>query len=137
MRRFDATVTADEGTPRRVDVTVATTSADMGNDDVNRAIQGPDWLDGQRFPVAEFVATEVQRSAPGSYVAIGTLKMKGLARPLRVPFAWAATDGEATMTGDLVIDRGFFGIGLGEWRSTSQVAGDVKVRFVVHLRRGP
>ncbi len=135
FRTFDVTVRLDDDVPSRVEVAVAVPSADMGSDDVNRAIRGADWFDAQRFPVATFSATEVQRAAPGRYVAVGTLTLKGTTRPVRVPFAWSSTPAEATMKGELVVDRAAFGVGIGEWRSTAQVSGDVTVQFDVRLRR--
>jgi len=137
FRRFDASVRLGGEPPRPVgvDVTVATTSVDMGSDDVNRAIRGPDWFDVERHPVARFAASDVQATAPGRYVAIGTFTMKGVTQPLRVPFEWNAKGDGATMSGEFVVDRTTFGIGTGEWRSTKQVAGDVKVQFSVRLRK--
>ncbi len=134
---FDASVRLDPDDPAasRVDVTIAIASADMGSDDVNEAIRGADWFDAVRFPVAEFHASEVRPSGPTRFVATGSLTVKGVSRPVSVPFVWKQSGDAATMTGEVSVDRATFGIGAGEWRSTKQVAGTVRIGFTVQLRR--
>jgi polyisoprenoid-binding protein YceI len=137
FRKFDVSVRLDPANPAqgRVDVTIAVPSADMGSDDINKTIRSADWFDADRFPVAEFRASEVRASGPGQFVASGTLTLKGVSKPVAVPFAWTQAGDAATMTGEVIVDRGAFGIGAGQWQSTKQIAGEVKVRFSLQLRR--
>lgn len=130
--RFDPDRLAES----RIDVTIAVASADMGSDDVNKEIRGADWFDVARHPSAEYRAAEVRRSGAAGFVAAGTLTLKGVARRVEVPFTWQPAGDAALMKGELTLSRAAFGIGLGEWASTSQIGGDVKVRFSLRLRRG-
>jgi polyisoprenoid-binding protein YceI len=137
FRTFNASGQFDPDRPAdsRLDVTVTVSSADMISDDVNKAIRGPDWFDAERFPVAEFHSTEVRAAGANGYVAVGTLKVKDVAKPVEVPFSWKREGDTATINGELTINRAVFKIGLGEWLSTKVVGADVKVKFSVRLRR--
>jgi polyisoprenoid-binding protein YceI len=129
--RFDADKPADG----RLEVTVAVKSADMNSADVNKAIAGPEWFDYARFPQAEFVATDIRGTGAGRYLARGVLTLKGVPQPVEVPFTWAETGDAARIEGELVVKRGAFGIGTGEWAATRVIGADVKIRFGVRLRR--
>jgi polyisoprenoid-binding protein YceI len=137
FRKFDATVRFDPDrlAESRIDVSIAVPSADMSSDEINKAIAGPDWFDAKRFPVAEFHSAEVRSAGANRFVATGTLKVKGVARAIELPFSWQREGDTATLRGELTFDRGTFGIGLGEWASTAVIGAGVKVRFSVRLRR--
>ena len=138
FRKFDASVQFVPGhaAGSRIDVVIAIPSADMSSAEINDAIRGPDWFDATRFPVAEFHSTEVRSVGGNRYLAVGTLKVKDTARPIEVPFTWTPEGNLATMDGTLTIDRGAFGVGLREWRSTKVIGASVEVRFSLHLRQG-
>lgn len=144
FREFDVRVSLDPAdlAAARIEVSIAVTSADMGNTDVNQAIRGAEWFDFSRFPQAHFQATGLQRSpAQGGdadsprYVARGTLQLKGVQQAVEVPFVWREVAGAATMEGELTLRRSVFGIGLGEWASTRVIGPDVRVRFNLRLRK--
>ncbi len=137
FRKFDVSV---ESFPAnlarsRIDVVIAVPSADMNSDEINGAIRGPDWFDAGRFPVAEFHATDVRSAGKNRYLAVGTLKVKDIVRPIEVPFRWESHGDAATMDGELTIDRAAFAIGVGEWLSTKVIGADVHVHFVVRLHK--
>ena len=138
FRKFDASVqfAPDHTAGSRIDVVIAMPSADMSSAEINNAIRGPDWFDATRFPVAEFHSKDVRSVGGSRYVAVGTLRVKDTTKPIEVPFRWKADGDLATMDGEITIDRGAYGIGLGEWRSTKVVGADVDLRFSLHLRKG-
>ena len=107
----------------------------MVSDDVNKAIRGPDWFDAERFPVAEFHSADVRSAGTNSYVAVGTLKVKDIVKPIEVPFGWKREGDTATINGEFTINRSAFRIGLGEWQSTKVIGADVKVKFLARLRK--
>ena len=129
--RFDADKTAES----RIDVGIATSSADMNIAAANKAISGPEWFDFARFPRSEFHATDIRRTDAGRYLARGVLSLKGVQQPVEVPFTWTESDGTARMDGELVVQRSAFGIGTGEWAATKVIGADVKIRFRVRLRK--
>lgn len=136
FKEFDARVQLDSKRPAEgsLDVTVVMASADMSDPEANRTIKGAEWFDVARYPRAEFHATGIEPTAAGRYLARGILRLKGAQQPVQVPFTWAQTGDVAQMDGELVIRRGDFNIGTGEWAATTVVGPDVKVEFSVRLR---
>jgi len=137
FKEFDARVRFDPEKPAggSLDVTVKVTSADMNIADVNREIRGKDWFDYAGFPKAEFRSTDLRRAQGNRYVAHGTLSLKGVKQPVEVPFTWTGSADGATMEGELLLSRGAFGIGAGEWAATDVIGADVHVKFKVKLRK--
>ena len=138
FKEFDARLRFDPDKPAggSLDVAVKVTSADMSIPDVNKEIRNKDWFDYAGFPQAEFHSTDLRRVEGNRYAARGTLSLKGAKQPVEVPFTWTASGDGATMEGELTLKRGDFGIGLGEWKATDTIGGEVKVKFKVKLRRG-
>ena len=54
---------------------------------------------------------------------------------MRFRLSWAETGDAAKMDGEFVVKRGAFGIGTGEWASTSVIGADVTIKFSVRLRK--
>jgi polyisoprenoid-binding protein YceI len=137
FREFDTRLHFDADKPAegRLDVTIAVRSADMNSTDVNKAISEVEWFDFVRFPRAEFHATEIRRTAAGRYLARGSLSLKGVQQAVEVPFAWSETGDAAKMDGEFIVKRVPFGIGTGEWASTSVIGADVTIKFSVRLRK--
>jgi polyisoprenoid-binding protein YceI len=138
FRQFDARLRFDADRPAQssLEVTVAVTSADMRSADVNKAIGGAQWFDFARFPQAQFQSTDIRRLDATRYLARGILSLKGMQQPIEVPFTWTRNGEAARMEGELVVKRGPFGIGTGEWAATNVIGPDVKIRFDVRLRQG-
>jgi polyisoprenoid-binding protein YceI len=137
FKEFDPRMRFDGDTPAggRLDVVIAVKSADMNNDDVNKAIGGPDWFDFARYPRAEFHSTDIRSAGGSRYVARGTLLLKGVQQPVEVPFAWTGSGATARMEGELVAQRAVFHIGTGQWAATNVIGPDVKIRFNVRMRK--
>jgi polyisoprenoid-binding protein YceI len=137
FKAFDTRLAFDPDKPAggRLEVTIKVASADMANGDINKAIAGPEWFDFARYPRATFQATDIQRVSAGRYLARGTLALKGVQRPVEVPFAWNASGDSATMQGELIVQRKDFNIGTGEWLATNVIGPDVKIQFRVRLRK--
>jgi len=137
FKEFDARLRFDpeEAAAGSLDVTVKVTSADMNIADVNKEIRGKDWFDYAAFPRAEFHSTDLRRAEGNHYVARGILRLKGVKQPVEVPFTWTGSADGAVMEGELVLSRGAFGIGAGEWAASDVIGAGVKVKFRVKLRK--
>jgi len=137
FKEFDTRLSFDPDKPSggKLDVTVKVTSADMGFAEANKEIRNKDWFDYSGFPQAEFHSTDLRRDGK-HYVARGTLTLKGVKQAVEVPFTWSPSGDGALMEGELMLKRGVFGIGLGEWKATDTIGADVKVKFKVKLRKG-
>lgn len=137
FREFDTRLhfDADRLAEARLDVAIVVSSADMMSADVNNAIASAEWFDFARFPRAEFHATDIRRTAAGRYLARGLLSLKGVQQAVEVPFTWTETVDAGKMDGEFTVKRSAFGIGTGEWASTSVIGADVTIKFSVRLRK--
>lgn len=138
FRQFDTRLRFEAERPAEgsLEVTVAVNSADMNSADVNKAIGGAEWFDSARFPQAVFQSSDIRRLDANRYLARGKLSLKGVQQQIEVPFTWTQNSEAARMEGELVVKRGAFGIGTGEWAATNVIGPDVKIRIDVRLRRG-
>ena len=137
FKQFDTHVYLEPERPQesRIDVKIATASADMMSAGFNNVIRTRDWFDCEHFPYAEFRSIDVRRLGADSYVAKGTLSLKGVSRTVEVPFVWNEAASGAALRGELTVKRSHFGIGTGEWIGNEVVGADVRIRFAVQLRK--
>ncbi|MGH8504716.1 MAG: YceI family protein [Stenotrophobium sp.] len=137
FKRFAGTVALDPAhlNEAAINLRVDVASVDAGGDDANGAAVQADWLDAAAHPQAQFVSSAVTALGDGRYQAAGTLTIKGVSRPLRVPFAWRASrDGGAEVSGEFQFQRGDYKLGAGDWSSFDVIANNVSVKF--HLVLG-
>jgi polyisoprenoid-binding protein YceI len=110
-----------------VTATIDVTSAFTGNGDRDTELPDEDWFWTSHFPAATFVAHGFQATGPGHYQAAGVLTVRGVAKPLTLPFTLAITGATAKMNGQVGLSRLAFGVGQGEWQATDTVAAGVTV----------
>lgn len=137
FQRFSVNVSADaEGAPCAVEVVVEMDSVAMGGSDINREIRQPEWFDIAGFTQATFHSTAVIPTITGGYASIGTLTLKGVQRTISVPFDWQYTKADqATMVGELELQRLDFNIGLGDWADGDSIGLNVLVRFDLKMEK--
>lgn len=137
FKRFDVCLELDPAEPvsGRLEVHVDIRSADMDSADLNEAIAEPEWFDTGAFPQARFVSEDIEAAGEANFVARGELELKGVRRPVDVPFVWRELNGAATMSGEVLLERTAFGIGSGAWAEDESIGHEVTVRFSVVLER--
>lgn len=113
----------DSGKHGHVDVTIATPSLTLGS--VTDQAKGAGYLDTGAHPAARFSADLMARE--GDHVAVGTLTIRDQSVPVEMPFDLEITDGIASATGMLSVDRRDFGIG-------TDVTDEGSLGFVVDIR---
>ena len=116
-------------------VSVQLAAADMDDPDINEAIAGPEWFSVEEHPAAIYESEEVVSTGPGTYLAKGALKLKGVDARVDVPFTWSQSDGQAQMKGEFVIDRTTFDVGSGEWADDTAIGIDVRLSFDLVLEK--
>jgi len=139
FRRWDAVIHFDPNDLPHSDVTatIDITSAFTGDNDRDAEIPDQDWFWTSHFPRATFVAHGFQPAGPGRYVAPGVLTVRGVARPLTLPFTLAITGPLAKMNAQVALSRLAFGVGQGEWQATDTVPAAVTVAIDLTARRTP
>jgi len=135
---FDVELDFDPAEPAagRLHVTVDLHDADMGDPDMNAVLFDPAWFGVERYPEAVFESCDISQSAPHRFVATGRLTLKGTTKPVAVPFSWQASGERASMHGELVLSRGVFDVGSGEWADGDTIGSDVHLSFDVQLVSG-
>jgi polyisoprenoid-binding protein YceI len=137
FRRWSAQIAFDPknlaGSKAAVSVDVA--SAATGDPDRDQAMPGADWFSAKTQPHASFVATSFKDLGGGKYQAAGDLTIRGVKRPLVLPFTLAISGDTARMNGAVALNRTAFGIGQGQWKTGDVVATGVTVTIALTAHR--
>ena len=127
--RFEATISFDPAKPEagRASVLVDLASARTGDVQRDEALPQKDWFDAKAASQARFEATRFVPKGDGTYEAVGTLTIRGVSRPVTLPFRLSVDGAQAHATGHTSLVRTEFGVGQGAWASGQWVALDVGV----------
>lgn len=131
--RFDPKQLAGSSVTASIDVA----SASTGDKDRDQALPSDDFFAAARFPRATFAATSFKDLGGGRYQAIGTLTLRGVAKPLTLPFTLAITGPTARMKANMAINRLAFGVGQNEWKSVQAIPAAVNVTIDLTAHRAP
>jgi cytochrome b561/polyisoprenoid-binding protein YceI len=118
----------------KVTVTIDMASAKTGDEQRDASLPSGDWFDAATHPKAVFTATKFEKTGEGAYVAHGTLDLRGVKKPLDLPFKLKIVGDKAQMTGETSLDRTLFGVGQGEFTATDQVPAKVAVRVQLNAQ---
>ena len=119
----------------RVRVTVDLASVATGDPQRDVALPGADFFDVAEHPKAVFTADRFEAAGGDRYVARGQLSVRGVSRPVRLPFTVKIDGDKARMSGVTSLDRTAFGVGQGEWQATDQIPAEVKVSIQLTATR--
>lgn len=137
FRRWNAQIRFDPANlpASQVMAVIETGSAATGDRTRDEALPTADWFNAAAFPRATFRSRRIAAAGPGRYTAYGDLTIRGVSRPVALPFTLAITRDVARMQGSLMINRALFGVGQGQWKSGSAVALNVRVNISLVARR--
>jgi cytochrome b561/polyisoprenoid-binding protein YceI len=126
--------------PDALDRSKLTVSIDMssgatGDDQRDSSLPSDDFFAVAAHPKATFTASKFRKTGEGKFVADGTLDLRGVKKPLSLPFTLKIDGDTATARGVTTLDRTAFGVGQGEWASTDQIGGKVKVSFAITAKK--
>ncbi|OXE36654.1 MAG: cytochrome B [Phenylobacterium zucineum] len=111
----------------RVKVVIDLASAVTGDPQRDQSLPTADWFDTATHPQAIFTAERFEKTGQGRFTAHGKLSLRGVTRPVDLPFRLRIEGDKAHMSGVTTIDRTVFGVGQGEWKATDQIPAEVKV----------
>jgi polyisoprenoid-binding protein YceI len=139
FKQFSTELRYDEKSPvtGSLNVKVQTASVDTQDKDRDEMIAGPDLFDAQKFPAAQYVANTLAKRADGGIDAVGKLTLRGVTKDLRLPLKITRTATGLELSGEAAIKRLDFGVGQGDWQSTSSVGDEVKLQYKVLLVKAP
>ena len=110
-------------------VEVDTASLDIGAEDYNAEIRKKQWFDVATYPRATFRSTAIKATGPGSFIATGTLTLKGKVQTIAVPITAKTTPNGTAFEGSFPISRKAFGLGDPLWEEVLE--DRVGVRFTL------
>ena len=119
----------------KVVVNVDVGSAATGDSDRDSALPTDDWFAAGKFAKATFVSRSFRDLGGGRYEADGDLTIRGVSRPLALPFTLAIAGDTARMNGAVVLNRTTFGVGQGQWKTGEVVDTKVTVNVALTAHR--
>jgi polyisoprenoid-binding protein YceI len=137
FRSWDANIAFDPKNlaGSKVIAVINVASIATGNSNRDEALPTADWFSAKAFPRAIFAAQSFKDLGGGRYQAIGELSIRGVKRPLVLPFQLAISGNVAKMHGAVTIDRSWFGVGRGQWATGDAVATKVPLDITVTAHR--
>ena len=137
FRRWDAQIRFD---PKDLARSSARISIDVGsiatgNADSEAALPAKGWFWAEKYPKATFVTRSFKALGGQRYAAVGDLTIRGVTKPLTLPFTLAITGDTAKMNAAVDLNRLAFGVGQDEWKSTDVIPAKVKVTIALTARR--
>jgi polyisoprenoid-binding protein YceI len=131
--RFDPQNLAGSSVTATIDVGSAAT----GDKDRDASLPSADFFDAAKYPHATFTATTFKDLGGGRYQAIGQLTLRGVSKPLTLPFTLAITGAQAKMNAAVSLNRLVFGVGQGQWSATDAIPAAVSVTINLTAHRTP
>ncbi len=119
----------------KVSVSIDLASAVSGDSQRDESLKGADWFDTASHAKATFTATKFEKTGADRYIAHGRLTLRGVSKPLSLPFRLQIEGDKARVSGVTSLDRTAFGVGQGEWTKTDQIPADVKVSVNLTAKR--
>lgn len=108
-------------------VTFQTASAKTGDSTKDEALGQAEWLNPAKFPTATFTTSAITANGANSYVATGTLALKGKTLPVTLPFTLTISGNSATMKGTATVDRLAYEIGTESDSNGTFVSKDIEI----------
>lgn len=129
FKKFDSSIrfSADDLAHSAITTTVAVASAATGAPDRDTALPESQWFDSTKFPEARFVTQSIKATGPNAYLAEATLTLRGVSKPLSLPFTLTTENGKTHAVGSVTIQRNDYGVGQGEFASDAWVKFPVTV----------
>ena len=137
FKQFSTELAYDDKAPSSgsLDVKVQIATIDTQDQERNDMLASADLFDAQKFPLAQYTASKLARTASGGIEAVGKLTLRGVTRDLRLPLKIVPTTTGLELSGATAIKRLDYGVGQGDWKSTEGVGDEVKIQYKVALVR--
>ena len=128
----------DKPAAGKITASIDTASATAGSSERDSYLPQPDWFDSKKFPQANFASTSIRdvgadKSGVECYEAAGNLTIKGISKPIALPFCLIKEGDHYRAKGKVALIRSDFHIGEHDWANEDYVkfAVDVLVDVAV------
>lgn len=136
---------ADDPAKSSVEAKIKVASIDTGNDKRDNHLRSGDWFEAEKHPYITFKSTSVRQDGDNRLVAAGPLTIKGQSQqvelsitllgkqdiPEQMQQMLGGTTRVASFQASTSIDRGDFGVGVGNWAATVVVGGKVDIEILL------
>jgi len=132
FKKFDGEIHFDSAQLSLSNVTIVVyiDSVSTSYPDIANTLKTAEWFDVKTFPKGVFKATSINKVGENTYQAKGTLSLRDKTANITLPVEITQVSATTSIAkGSLVIQRSTFGIGRGEWASTSEIKDDVTIHF--------
>lgn len=137
FKKFDGDIKFDANNlnESKIKLIVDMNSVSAPFEELSSMLKTLDWFDTATFPQATFESTQITLEKKG-FLVKGDLKVRDKKSPIQVEVSLdeSAPD-KMKLHGTTTVSRTAFGVGQGEWASTSEVKDDVNVNFNIELKR--
>lgn len=131
FKKFNALIAIDpaklENGKAQIDIDLA--SIDVGSTEAYDEVIGTSWFDTAKYPNANFISSNVTRTAPGQFEVTGKMTIRNISREVKAPFTLEQKADTLVIDGIFPLKRLDYGIGSGMWSDTDTVADEVQIRF--------
>lgn len=105
--KFDEKDLAGSSVTATVDVKTISTGIGMRNHDLRKEEK---WFNADKFPEISFRSHKIEKNEKG-FKAIGELTMKGVTKPVEIPFTFSENGSSGIFKGEFNINREDFNVG--------------------------
>ncbi|MCF6197359.1 MAG: YceI family protein [Emcibacter sp.] len=136
--KFEAKIQFDKDKldQAQVDITIDLNHIEAFYGDVAVNLKKKDWFNVARFPKARFVSTAFKHMGGNKYQVSGDLTLRDVTRAETLYFTLTQYEPkQASIKGEMVINRLDYGVGQGAWRDLSSVAGQVYLDVIIKATR--
>jgi polyisoprenoid-binding protein YceI len=133
FRTWDANIRFDpkDLAHSSANVTIDVGSVTTGDADRDTALPDTPWFWAAKYPKATFVSRSFKALGGNRYEAAGDLTIRGVTKPLTLPFTLVITGDAAKMNAAVSVNRLAFGVGQGEWQTTQVIPAAVQVTIAL------
>ncbi|HLK31420.1 MAG TPA: YceI family protein [Puia sp.] len=110
-----------------IDAKTVSTGIGLRNRDLRKK---EEWLNTDKYPLISFKSTKIEKDAKG-YKVIGELTLKGITKPVSIPFTFSPSKNTGIFKGQFVIKRKEFHIG----KDGGSVGSDVTINIEVPVKK--
>lgn len=131
--RFDP----DDLAHSKADVVIDMASETSGDAETDDGVKGAQGFQASQFATARFTTTSIRKSG-NDYVAAAKLTIRGITKPVTLPFSLKIDGGQAHMIGTAQVSRMDFGVGQGgDFSKPAPVAYQVTVKVDLTATKAP
>ena len=144
---YDVDLDYDSQNPENSSVTarIQVASINTGNEKRDGHLRTGDWFEAESYPEITFKSTSVRKEGDDQLIATGPLSIKGQSREIELAITLLGTRAipeqmqqmlggtreVASFKASTTIDRGDFGVGVGNWAATMVVGGTVDIEILL------